>query len=265
MRMRRGGGSRTGSAVTLGAAVLLPAALPFLAPPARAAEPGNAETVAWFRATEQALMDAVAAGDRVSWDRVLDPTFVTTSEEGEVTARDAFLAALRGLPPGLEGSIAVRELTVQELPGVAIVRYLADEKESVFGQHLATRYRVTDVFRRDSGNAAVPWKMVASHASVVTADPPAQKVSSAAWPSFVGAYKLLPDGWTFTVELRDGKLFGGRDAQRMRELIPLTSHAFVQQGGLGEWIFATDERGAVTHLLDFRKFEPLIWTRVANP
>ncbi len=242
------------------------AVLPLLAAvPVRAAPEGpdaaSPAAVAWFQETEQALMDAVAVGDKAPWERVLDADFQATSEEGELLDRATLLGSLRGLPPGLVGSIAVRELTVQQLPGFAVVRYLADEKEKVFGQQLATKYRVTDIFRRD-GNG---WKLAASHTSVVTQDPPPQPVRTDAWPSFVGAYRLLPDGWTFTVELRDGQLFGGRDPQRMRRMIPLASNAFVQQGGLGEWIFETDAHGKVTHILDFRKFEPLVWTRITSP
>jgi hypothetical protein len=227
---------------------------------ARVFAAASAETVAWFQKTEQGLMDSVAVGDKGPFDRVLDEGAVITSEEGEVTDRKQLLDSLRGLPPGLKGSIAVRELTVQEFPAFAVVRYLADEKETVFGQELATKYRTTDTFRRD-GSA---WKLIASHTSVVTADPPAQKVDSSGFARLAGAYKLPPDGWTFTVELRNGELWGGRDPQRMRRMIPLTSDAFVQQGGLGEWIFARDAQGQVTHILDFRKFEPLVWTRVVE-
>jgi len=171
--------------------------------------------------------------------------------------RERFLEELRPLPKGLTGGITVKELTVQEFPGFTVVRYLADEWESVFAQRLATRYRVTDTFRRDGED----WKMVASHVAVVTQDPPPQAVSSAGWTSFVGTYRLLPDGWTFTVALRDGALHGGRDPKKLRPFIPLTPDAFVLSGSLGEWIFVTD-KGAATHIPNFRKFEPLVWTRV---
>jgi hypothetical protein len=36
----------------------------------------------------------------------------------------------------------------------------------------------------------------------------------------------------------------------------------VVSGSLGEWIFVTDEHGQATRILDFRKFEPLVWSRV---
>jgi Domain of unknown function (DUF4440) len=215
------------------------------------------ETLRWFQATEQALMDAIARGDKTGWERMMDPSCVVTTEEGEVLTREQFLKDLGPLPAGLSGSIAVKDLSVQEFPSFALVRYLADETESVFGQPLAVRYRVTDTYRRDGSE----WRMVASHLSVVTQDPPAQDVSRADWPALVGIYRLPPDGWTFTVELREGGLVGGRDPAKLRPLIPLTSHAFVLSGSLGEWHFVV-ENGRATRILNLRKFAPLVWTRV---
>jgi len=234
----------------------------FLAPASFAATAGategaSAATIEWFQTTEQTLMDALAPGDKTTWDRVMDPSCVVTTEEGEVLTKEKFLEGLRPLPEGLSGAIAVKELAVQELADFALVRYLADESESVFGQRLAVQYRVTNAYRRD-GPA---WKMVASHLSVVTRDPPAQEVSRAGWPGLVGQYRLLPDGWTFTVELRDGELYGGRDPKKLRRLIPLTPDAFVLSGSLGEWVFVV-ENGRAARIVNLRKFAVLVWTRV---
>jgi hypothetical protein len=266
-----------GAVALTGAAGARIVATPAPAPPAKSAisatvataatspgSPAAADTVRWFQRTEQTLMDAAGTGEKTGWDRIMDPTCVITSEEGEVLDKGHFLASLRPLPPGLTGNIAVKELTVEQYQGFAVVRFLADEWESVFGQRLATKYRVTDTFRR----VGEDWRMVSSHVSVVTQDPPAQPVpsaSAAAWRSFAGTYRLLPDGWTMTVELRGGKLFGGRDPRRLKPFVPLTANAFVLSGSLGEWIFATDASGKTTYILDFRKFEPLIWTRVDAP
>jgi len=226
----------------------------------RKGEPAKAaaeDPVQWFRATEQALMNAITTGDKGPWDRVLAPDWVLTTEEGQLMGKKQFLEELRPLPAGLKGDLSVQELTVQHLDSVAVVRFLADEWETVFAQRLSTRYRVTDTYRRDGQE----WKMVASHVSVITQDPPAQDVSKDQWPGFVGTYRLLPDGWTLTVELRDGLLWGGRDPKKLRQFIPLAPNVFVLSGSLGEWIFVT-QKGAVTHVLNFRKFEPLVWTRV---
>jgi len=250
---------RTGKRLVQRAGIAASAAL--LLAGASRAEPGGpgarSELVPWFQSTEQALMDAVASGDKGVWDRVMDPSCIVTTEEGQVLGKQQFLDELRPLPAGLRGGIVVRDLTVQDVPGAAIVRYLADEWESVFGQRLTTRYRVTDTFRP----AGKEWRLVASHASVVTLDPPAQDVSTAGWAAYAGTYRLLPDGWTFTVELRDGKLYGGRDPKGLRPFIPLTPDAFVLSGRSGEWIFVTENARPV-RILNFRKFEPLVWSRV---
>jgi hypothetical protein len=219
-----------------------------------------ADTRQWFQATEQALMDAVAIGDVKVWDRILDESCVLTSEEGEVTTKQELLKQLRPLPPGLKGAITVRDLTVQEFPTFAVVRFLADESETVFSQQLATKYRVTNTYlKADAG-----WKMIASHTAVVTQDPPPQKVATDGWPGLAGRYQIAPDGWTFHVVLRDGTLYGGRDPQKLKPFIPLTPTAFVLQGSLGDWLFVVGPNGKATAIVDFRKFEPLVWTRVGD-
>jgi hypothetical protein len=222
--------------------------------------PSATASLDWFQQTEQALMDAVAAGDKSVWDRVMDGSCVVTGEEGEKLTKAEFLKGLRPLPQGLSGTIVVRELSVQDLDNVAIVRFLLDESETVFGQPLATKYRNTDVFTR----RGTTWKLVATHTSVVTADPPAQQVATDGWSRLAGTYKLLPDGWSFHVVLRDGQLLGGRDPNALRPLIPMSPTAFVLKGSLGEWLFATDTQGKGTRIVNLRKFEPLVWTRVEN-
>jgi ketosteroid isomerase-like protein len=218
------------------------------------------ETLNWFKTTEQALLDAIAVGDTRVWDRVLDEDWVITSEEGEVQGKQEFLRGLHPLPAGLKGTLTIRELTVQEYPAFAIVRFLADETEVVFGQRLANQYRVTDTFRKtDSG-----WKIVASQFVVVLQDPPEQPADKSRWPGLVGTYRLQPDGWTFHVVLRDGILLGGRDPQQLKALIPLTADAFVLQGSLGDWLFIVDRDGKASGVVEFRKFEPLIWSRVPD-
>ena len=143
---------RTGAA--LFGAIALVAAASSDSPPAAGASgtvpppTATAQTVARFQAIEQALAGAVGAGDKAPWDRVMDATCVVTSEEGEVIDKRKFLDDLRPLPPGLTGRIAVRDLTVQEYPGFALVRYRADEWETVFGERVpcAAARPVEDMF-----------------------------------------------------------------------------------------------------------------------
>ncbi len=228
------------------------------APPACRA--GLASRDEWFCRTEQALMDAIGRGDRAPWERVADPGFVMTTEEGELVTRERLFAELRPLPAGLSGRIEVRDLSAQRLPGLAVVRFLAEESETVFGQQLVTHYRVTDVYREQGTER----RLVASHLSVVTRDPPAQAVSSAGWVALAGRYRLLPDGWSFDVSLRDGTLYGGRAGSTPRPFVPVAPDAFVLSGSLGEWLFVR-EGGRVARVVNLRKFAVLVWTRVEGP
>ena len=88
-------------------------------------------------------------------------------------------------------------------------------------------------------------------------------MSDASWPALVGSYRLLPAGWTLTVELRDGKLYAGRDPRKLKPLVPLTPDAFVLSGSLGEWLFVV-ENGRATRIVNLRKFATLVWTRVED-
>jgi hypothetical protein len=105
----------------------------------------------WFRSTEQALMDAIAVGDKTVWDRVMDDDCIVTTEEGDVLPKKKFLEELTGLPPGLSGSIKIVDLTVQDFRDFAIVRFRLEEYENIFGQEMTNQYRVTDTFRRVDG------------------------------------------------------------------------------------------------------------------
>jgi hypothetical protein len=135
-------------------AIVLTTALVSQQPPAAAASQG------WFQQTEQALMDAVAAGDRSVWDRVMDDTCVVTGEEGEKLTKAEFLKGLRPLPQGLSGTIVVRELTVQDVDNVAIVRFLLDESETVFGQQVTRRHAHVRHHRRSARAAGSDRRLV---------------------------------------------------------------------------------------------------------
>ena len=106
--------------------------------------------------------------------------------------------------------------------------------------------------------ACSQWTLIASHLSVITADPPAQEVSKETWARWAGEYRLQPAGWTLYVVLRDGNLLAGRDPNKLAPLIPLASNVFVTNGALGELIFVSDTEGKATRIVDFRKFRPLI-------
>ena len=49
-----------------------------------------------------------------------------------------------------------------------------------------------------------------------------------------------------------------------RNLPALTPTAVVREGSLGEWLFVVGPKGTATHIGNFRKFEQLVGTRIAD-
>ena len=213
----------------------------------------------WFQSTTQALYDAVAAGDKAVWDRVLDARCTITTEDGEVMDRAKFLADLHPLPPGFTGGIKVRDLTVRHLGDAAVVHYWFDEWEDIFGQRLKTVYVETDVYR----HAAQAWKMVAAQVTVVPRDLEPIKVDATGWPALLGEYRFSEQATTrYRVFMRDGALYGGRDEQSATRLIPLAPLVFFQQGSIHVMVFVQDTRGAVTEVRELHKYNEVRMQRV---
>jgi hypothetical protein len=215
---------------------------------------------AWFQATTQRLYDAVTAGDPKVWDAVLDRDCMVTDEDGNVFDRVKFLDTLRPLPKGFSGQIKVRGLTVRTLSGAAVVHYWLDESEDIFGQQLKTVYVETDTYRRSGAD----WKAVAMQVTVVPRDLEAVDVDRSGWPTLLGEYGYDERAKSrYRVFVRDGKLFGGRDANSATQLIPLAPLVFYQQGSIHIMVFVRDRGGAVTEVRELHKYNEVRMKRMA--
>src|SRR5579864_2342192 len=60
-----------------------------------------------LRAKDQALLDAIAPGDRKVWDDVLASNAVYVDENGAVMNRAEYLKQLEPLPPGASGTLRI--------------------------------------------------------------------------------------------------------------------------------------------------------------
>ncbi|MGH8132738.1 MAG: nuclear transport factor 2 family protein, partial [Steroidobacteraceae bacterium] len=219
------------------------------------------DPTSWFQSTTQTLLDAVATGNKAVWDRVLDADCMITTEDGEVVGKARFLKELEPLPAGFSGRIKVRGLTVRLVAGAAVVHYWLDEVEEVFGQTLRTTYVETDTYQRVRDS----WKMIAMQVTVVPRDLEPITVSSAGWPALVGDYRYSDKAISrYQVFLRDGTLYGGRDAQSATRLIPLAPLVFFQQGSIHIMVFVQDRSGAVTEVRELHKYNEVRMKRIAG-
>jgi hypothetical protein len=225
--------------------------------------PGNAastDPAEEFRSTTQALADGITNGDKGIWDRTLAADCIITNEDGETFGKAKMLADIKPLPPGFTGQLKVRGLTVRQIGRSAVVHYWLDETEAVFGQQLRTTYVETDAYER-SGNH---WQVIAMQVTVVPRDLEPIEVDSSAWTSLVGEYSLDEKSTSrYSVFLREGRLYGGRDSPHATQLIPLAPLAFFQKGSIHIMIFVRDRQGVVTEVRELHKYNEVIMKRIA--
>lgn len=229
----------------------LAAAVPALAepaPPALAAE---------LRAHTQALLDAIAPGDRGPWERLLDPAFLQLDENGTVRTRSEFLAELRPLPAGLVGSIRVDSFRAERSGDTVIVAHEDQESLDFHGQHLATRFRSLDTWRR----TRVGWRLIGQHVAAVLRDPPVVTLSREELCGYAGTYALT-DAIVATLRCDGDALVSerpGRPAVRYRP--ELRDLFFAPGQPRSRRIFLRDARGRITGFADRREGEDIVWRR----
>jgi hypothetical protein len=103
-----------------------------IASPLRAAE----STAATLERATQALVDAVAPGERAVWEHYSDPAFAYVTEDNEVKTRAQVLEDLKPLPPGSTGWILVEEFRCTDFGAFAVTTYVMNEHETVEGHQL---------------------------------------------------------------------------------------------------------------------------------
>jgi hypothetical protein len=215
---------------------------------------------AWFQQHTQALYDAITSGDPKPWEQAVADDCIYTSEDGLVQSKAELVKGIQPLPKGFSGGIKLRAFTVRQAGGAVVTHYFSDEWEDVFHQHLKTVYVSTDTWAPRAGQ----WRIVATQTTVVPRDEDAVPVDPKAFQPLVGRYQLDPSTpRIYVVFLRDGKLYGGPDAQKATQLIPLSPLVYFQAGSIHTMIFVPDAGGAVTEVREIHKYNELAYKRVA--
>ena len=104
-------------------------------------------------------------GDRAGFERLLAEDFIATSTRGTVMNRQQVIDTHIRTPTAdakLE-SVNFNEMRVRVYGDTAVVTYLAEFNGQHGGREFKQRARITDVWKRRSGQ----WLSVASHASTV--------------------------------------------------------------------------------------------------
>ena len=99
-----------------------------------------------LRESDQALLDAIAPGNRALWEKLLTQDAVYVDENGVVMHREEFLRTLTPLPAGASGTISITHYEVNVHGNVALVVHLDDERENYHGIPLQANYLMTETW-----------------------------------------------------------------------------------------------------------------------
>ncbi len=217
-----------------------------------------ASTAATLARATQALVDAIAPGERSVWEHYTDPAFVSVTEDNEVKTRKQSLDDLKPLPSGYSGWIDVQEFQCRDFRTFAVTTYVMDEHETVEGHALHARYRGSDTWRATSAG----WRLVASQVYAVPSDPPRVELPSARLTEYEGVYGLSP-GTRETIRRDADHLIVERHGRAPQVLLLESGDVFFTPGHpRTRRTFTRAPDGAVTGFADRREGTDLVWTRV---
>lgn len=214
-------------------------------------------TVDLLRAKDQALLDAIAPGDRKVWDDALAPDAVYVDESGVIMDRADFLKQLEPLPPGASGTLSIASYSARVSGDLAAVVHTDDEDENYHGQMLTARYLMTETWRRESGQ----WKLYMVHASAILKDPPAVTLSTKDLQEYVGHYSGGAD-LVYLIQWDGKQLVGGRAVRSRTPLqVEIRDVLFIAGQPRTRKIFQRNTDGRITGFVDRREGEDLVWRR----
>lgn len=231
-----------------------------LAVAAGARRPPADPTIELLRAKDQALLDAIAPGDRKLWDEALAPEAVYVDENGAVMDRAQYLKQLDPLPAGASGTLRIASYSAKVVGDLATVVHTDDEEENYHGQVLHAQYLMTETWRKDSG----AWKLSLVHVYAVPKDPPAMDLAASLLAEYAGRYSG-GDDLVYVIEWDGKQLMGGRPGRKPAVLrAEVRDVLFVPGQPRVRKIFQRDRDGKITGFVDRREGEDLIWHREAK-
>jgi len=209
-----------------------------------------------LRARDQRLLNAIASGDRATWDAALASDAQYIDENGVVFTRADFLKSLEPLPPNISGHLDIVDYRVQIDGDTALVVHRDDEFEDFHGHSLKASYLMSETWLRRKGD----WRLALVHAYVVATDPPEITLPPAKLDDYVGRYSAAPD-LTWIVRREGDRLLGGADGRTPLK-VESQDVLFVPGHPRERRIFLRTPEGRVSGFLWRREGEEVLWQRL---
>jgi hypothetical protein len=209
------------------------------------------------RAT-QALVDALAPGERAVWEHYTDASLTYVTEDNEVKSRQRLLQEMKPLPPGSSGWIVVEEFNCTDFGVFAVTTYLMDEHETVEGHELHARYRGSDTWRATASG----WRLVAAQVYAIAQDPPRGRAASAL-VDYEGVYQLSATTRQ-SIRSEGDHLVAERAGRAPQLLLPESGDVFFTPGRpRTRRVFMRGADGGVNGFAERREGIDLNWQRIA--
>jgi hypothetical protein len=209
-----------------------------------------------LRAKDQALLDAIAPGERSVWEEMLAPDFFYADENMRIIPRAVFLKEMLPLPKGSSGAITIATYEVHRVGDTAIVVHRDDEAEQYFGNELHAQYLMTETWQLLKGE----WKLREIHCAAIPVDADSIALTPAQMDELVGAFQA---GSLRYIIRRDGsRLLGGQPGHHEVELKAATRDVLIIPGQPRSMkVFKRDNENKVTGFADRRENRDLVWSR----
>jgi len=209
---------------------------------------------------EQNLMNVLASGDTATWSQYLDQNFYIITEDGSGYNKKEFLANFTALPKGFAGHINVINPHFVFRKNTAVLHYVADEYESVFGQNLHTTYATMSTYYPTDTS----WKMIACQVFEIPQLPRSIKVPDEILQKYTGIYHLT-DTISCEISIENNSLFMHKKGRQKEELLPETNNVFFRKSDTrGRKIFLEDDDGRML-ILERRNGQDVVWKRSGSP
>jgi uncharacterized protein DUF4440 len=216
------------------------------------------QTTAMLRVKDQALLDAIAPGNKKVWEDALASEAVYVDESGTILDRKAFLDQLTPLPSGASGKLEIANYQAHIAGDLATVIHLDNEQETFHGQNLTAQYLTTETWRRQGDD----WKLYLVHTYAVLKDPPAITLPEKDLKQYVGEYSAAPD-LMYEVRFDGQRLVGGRKGASMKPLdVEVRDVLFVPGQPRIRKVFQRNDSGKITSFVDRRESWDLVWKKV---
>ncbi|HEY8681817.1 MAG TPA: DUF4440 domain-containing protein, partial [Rhodanobacter sp.] len=202
-------------------------------------------------AVTQALVDAIPQGRQDVWQRTLADDAVIIDEFGRIQHKQDAVASLHPFPPGISGSIELRDPHAQQYGDMATLQVEQYERERFYGQRFVVRYQSLLSFVKQHG----AWKLAGYEDVTIPTAPPQLQVGGLSLDDYAGSYRYAP-GRAWTVSVKDGVLgYVSKAGRPFNTLEPIAKDVFMgSDDERNLLIFRRDVNGKVDELVERRKF-----------